>query len=59
MISTTLTYYKEVGTIAFFTVMFMRRVQIEHEKEHTSTTFLRFEEFIQSQVWLQEVGARG
>jgi hypothetical protein len=45
MISTTLIYYKEV--------------QIEPLKEHTSTTFLRFEELIHSQVWLQEAGARG
>jgi hypothetical protein len=58
MISTTLTYYKEVGTIASFNVMWMRRVQIQPVKEHTSTTFLRFEEFIHSQLWLQEVGAR-
>jgi hypothetical protein len=41
-----------VGTIASFTVMFTKRVQIELEKEHTSTTFLRFDEFIHSQVWL-------
>jgi hypothetical protein len=59
MISTILTYYKEVGTIASFTVMFMRRVQIKPEKEHTSTTFLRIEELIHSQVWLREVGTRG
>jgi hypothetical protein len=59
MISTTLTYYKEVGTIASFTVLCMRRVQIQPLKEHTSTTFLRFEELIHSQLWLQEAGARG
>jgi hypothetical protein len=59
MISTTVTYYKEVGTIASFTVMCMRRVQIQPLKEYTSTIFLRFEEFIHSQLWLQEVGARG
>jgi hypothetical protein len=59
MISTTFTYYKEVSTIASFIVMFMRTIQIEPGKEHTSTTFLRFEELIQSEVWLQEVGAKG
>jgi hypothetical protein len=59
MISTTLTYYKEVGTIASFLVMFMRKVQIEPVKEHTSTTFLRFEKLIHSQIRLQEEGARG
>jgi hypothetical protein len=59
MISTILTYCKEVGTIASFTVMWMKRVQIQTVKEHTSTTFLRFEELIHSQLWLQEAGARG
>jgi hypothetical protein len=59
MISITLTYYKEVGIIASFTVLCMRRVQIQSLKEHTSTTFLRFEELIHSQLWLQEAGARG
>jgi hypothetical protein len=59
MISTTFTYYREVSTIASFTVMCMRTIQIEPEKVHTSITFLRFEELIQPQVWLQEVGARG
>jgi hypothetical protein len=34
MISTTFTYYKEVSTIASFSVMCMKTIQIEPQKVH-------------------------